>query len=59
MILIIIIIILWNLVYFNSADYQLGGGVVLGVVYFDVEETANSVDRTDVTGIATKLHIGF
>ena len=42
-----------------SADYQLGGGVVLGVVYFDVEQTANSVDRTDVTGIATKLHIGF
>ena len=42
-----------------SADYQLGGGVVLGVVYFDVEQTANSNDRTDVTGLATKLSIGF
>ena len=42
-----------------SADYQLGGGVTLGVVYFDVEQTANSVDRTDVTGLATKLSIGF
>ena len=28
-----------------SADYQLGGGVTLGVVYFDVEQTANSVDK--------------
>jgi hypothetical protein len=42
-----------------SAEYQLGGGVALGVVYFDVEQTANSVDRTDVTGLATKLSIGF
>jgi len=42
-----------------SAEYQLGGGVALGVVYFDVEETANSSDRTDVTGLATKLSIGF
>jgi hypothetical protein len=42
-----------------SADYQLGGGVTLGVVYFDVEQTANSTDRTDVTGLATKLSIGF
>jgi len=42
-----------------SADYQLGGGVTLGVVYFDVEQTANSNDRTDVTGLATKLSIGF
>ena len=42
-----------------SAEYQLGGGVALGVVYFDVEETANNVTRTDVTGIATKLSIGF
>jgi len=42
-----------------SADYQLGGGVTLGVVYFDVEQTANNVERTDVTGIATKLSIGF
>jgi len=42
-----------------SADYSLGGGVSLGVVYFDVEQTANSVTRTDVDGIATKLSIGF
>ena len=42
-----------------SADYALGGGVTLGVVYFDVEQTANSNDRTDVTGLATKLSIGF
>ena len=42
-----------------SADYQLGGGVTLGVVYFDVEQTANSVERTEVTGLATKLSIGF
>ena len=42
-----------------SAEYALGGGVSLGVVYFDVEQTANSVVRTDVDGIATKLSIGF
>ena len=42
-----------------SADYNLGGGVSLGVVYFDVEQTANNVIRTDVDGIATKLSIGF
>jgi hypothetical protein len=42
-----------------SADYNLGGGVSLGVVYFDVEQTANSATRTDVDGIATKLSIGF
>jgi len=42
-----------------SAEYQLGGGVALGVVYFDVEQTANNVERTDVTGLATKLSIGF
>ena len=42
-----------------SADYQLGGGVTLGVVYFDVEQVANANTRTDVTGLATKLSIGF
>ncbi len=42
-----------------SAEYQLGGGVKLGVTYFDVEQTANSVIRTDVDGIATRLAIGF
>ena len=42
-----------------SAEYQLGGGVMIGVSYFDVEETANSVVRTDVDGVATRLAIGF
>jgi hypothetical protein len=42
-----------------SADYNLGGGVTLGIVYFDVEQTANGVIRTDVDGIATKLSVGF
>ena len=42
-----------------SAEYQLGGGVKVGVTYFDVEQTANSLIRTDVDGIATRLAIGF
>jgi hypothetical protein len=42
-----------------SAEYQLGGGVKLGVSYFDVEEIANSTTRTDVDGVATRLAIGF
>ena len=42
-----------------SAEYQLGGGVKLGITYFDVEQTANSLIRTDVDGIATRLAIGF
>ena len=42
-----------------SAEYSLGGGVSLGLVYFDFEQTANSVTRTDADGIATKLSIGF
>jgi hypothetical protein len=42
-----------------SAEYQLGGGVTLGVTYFDVEQTANSLIRTDVDGVATRLAIGF
>lgn len=42
-----------------SADYQLGGGVTLGLVYFDVEQTADGVERTTVDGLATKLSIGF
>ena len=33
-----------------SANYALGGGVTIGVVYFDVEQTANSLTRTDVDG---------
>ena len=42
-----------------SAEYQLGGGVKVGVTYFDVEEIANSTTRTDVDGIATRLAVGF
>ena len=42
-----------------SAEYQLGGGVKLGVTYFDFEETADSVIRTDAEGIATRLAVGF
>jgi len=42
-----------------SADYQLGGGVTLGLVYFDVEQKADGVERTTVDGLATKLSIGF
>ena len=42
-----------------SADYKLGGGVTLGVVVFDVEQTANSVVKTDVDGIVSKLSFGF
>ena len=42
-----------------SANYALGGGVTVGAVYFDVEQTANSVTRTDVDGLMTKLSVGF
>jgi len=42
-----------------AADYNLGGGVTVGAVYFDVEQTANSQTRTDADGIMTKLSIGF
>ena len=42
-----------------SAEYQLGGGVKLGITYFDFEQTANSLTRTDVDGVATRLAIGF
>jgi hypothetical protein len=42
-----------------SADYNLGGGVTIGAVYFDIEQTANSLTRTDVDGIVTKLSVGF
>lgn len=42
-----------------SADYVLGGGMTLGFLYFDVEETANSQIRTDVDGIMTMLSVGF
>ena len=42
-----------------SADYNLGGGMKIGVVYFDYEQTANSVTMTDVDGIVSKLSVGF
>jgi len=42
-----------------AADYSLGGGVTLGAVYFDIEQVANSLTRTDVEGIMTMLSLGF
>jgi len=42
-----------------AADYALGGGVSIGATYFDVEQTANSLTRTDVEGVMTKLSVGF
>jgi hypothetical protein len=42
-----------------SAEYQLGGGVALGVVYFDVDQTANGSTRTDADGLVSRLSIGF
>ena len=42
-----------------SANYALGGGVTIGAVYFDIEQTANSLTRTDVDGVMTKLSVGF
>ena len=42
-----------------SADYSLGGGVTVGVMYFDHEQTANSQVRTDVDGVMTMLAVGF
>jgi len=42
-----------------AADYALGGGVSIGATYFDIEQTANSLTRTDVEGIMTKLSVGF
>jgi hypothetical protein len=42
-----------------AADYALGGGLTLGLVYFDVEQTANAADRTVVDGVMSKLSVGF
>ena len=42
-----------------SADYNLGGGVTVGVLYFDQEQTANSQIRTDVDGVMSMIAIGF
>jgi len=42
-----------------SADYSLGGGVTVGLLYFDVEQTANSQIRTDADGLMSIIQIGF
>ena len=42
-----------------SADYNLGGGVTLGLLYFDHEQTANSLTRTDVDGVMSMISVGF
>jgi hypothetical protein len=42
-----------------AADYTLGGGVTIGLLYFDVEQTANSQIRTDADGLMSMLAIGF
>ena len=42
-----------------SADYSLGGGLTLGAVYFDVEQTANGAIQTDADGIMSMLSYGF
>jgi len=42
-----------------SAEYQLGGGMKVGVTYFDQEQTANNKTMTDVDGIISRLAVGF
>ena len=42
-----------------SADYNLGGGMKIGIVYFDLEQVANNATITDVDGIVSKLSVGF
>jgi hypothetical protein len=42
-----------------AAEYSLGGGANIAVVYFTDEHEANSVTNTDVDGVMTKLSIGF
>jgi len=42
-----------------SANYNLGGGMKVGLVYFDVEQTANNVTDTDADGIVSKISVGF
>ena len=42
-----------------SADYTLGGGVTVGLLYFDVEQTANSQIRTDADGLMSMISVGF
>jgi hypothetical protein len=42
-----------------SANYNLGGGMKVGLVYFDTEQKANNVTDTDVDGIVSKISVGF
>jgi len=42
-----------------SANYNLGGGMKVGIVYFDTEQKANSVTDTEVDGILSKISVGF
>ena len=42
-----------------SADYSLGGGVTIGLLYFDHKQTANSLTRTDVDGVMSMISVGF
>ena len=42
-----------------SADYSLGGGVTLGLMYYDVEQTANGAVRTDVDAVMSMISVGF
>ena len=42
-----------------SAEYNLGGGMKIGLVYFDAEQTANGVTVTDADGLVSKLSVGF
>ena len=42
-----------------SADYTLGGGVTVGIMYFDHEQTANNQIRTDVDGVMSMISVGF
>ena len=42
-----------------AADYSLGGGVTLGLLYFDHEQVANGATRTDVDGLMSMIQIGF
>jgi hypothetical protein len=42
-----------------SANYNLGGGMKVGVVYFDVDQVENNATVTDVDGLVSKISVGF
>ena len=42
-----------------SLNYQLGGGVGLGLVYFDADQIANGATQTEVDGVVSRLTFGF